>query len=520
MFEQTGGGVGVIDFDLDGWPDLYFTQGGNWPTGQAKPTSDPNVHDHLYRNLGGEQFRQVAAQAGVLNLGFGQGLTVGDFDSDGFPDLFVANIGANQLLRNNGDGTFSDVSQLLGSLPDQWTTSCVMVDLNGDGLLDIYAVNYLTGDNVFELICGGKACSPKVFPGAPDEVYLNQGDGSFLQLANATPQQEAKGLGVLAARFGDDPLPGLFIANDQVPNFFLQVTPDPADSSAIQLTDRALLRGLAYNVDGLAMACMGIAADDLTGNGLLDFLVTNFMDEPNSLYLQDAPGLFIDATRAAGLQQPSFPYVGWGTQFFDADLDGQSDLVVTNGHVDDYRSEGKLYQMPPQFFINRGRARFEQLTADTLGDYFSDNYLGRGLAKLDWNRDGLVDFAVSNINQQATLVSNQTSGAGGYLNVELVGTTSARDCIGAGVAVTSDKGNWKRQLVAGDGYQASNQRLLQFGLGDATEVQTVTVNWPSGSRTIIENLPVNSAVSIVEGATRGFTRDGKPWTAVVANESD
>jgi hypothetical protein len=529
MFEQTGGGVGAFDYDLDGHVDLYFTQGAPWPTGSAAPRVDAEFVDHLYRNFGGRTLGKVGSVAGLQNLGFGQGVAVGDIDGDGFPDLYVANVGRNRLYRNNGDGTFSAADEALADWPTAWSTSCVLVDLNGDGLADIYDVNYLAGEQVYELICGGKACSPKVFPGAPDDVFLNRGDGRFAPLAGATPQQEAKGLGVVAARFGEDPLVGLFIANDQVPNFFLQANRLPASDGdeesppMIELADRALLRGLAYNMDGLAMACMGVAADDLDGNGLLDLLVTNFMDEPNSLYLQDAPGLFVDATRTAGLQGPSFPYVGWGTQFFDADLDGQSDLVVVNGHVDDYRDEGKLYQMPPQFFRNRGRARFEQLTPDQLGDYFTQKYLGRGLARLDWDNDGRMDFAVSHIGQPAALVRNASERVGGFLNLVLVGTSSSRDAIGAIVEIETDRGTATRQLVAGDGYQASNQRLLQFGLGTAQQVRRIEVRWPAGSSTVLQPPAgaetINQELLIVEGGERGWTRAGVAWPASGQNGS-
>ena len=526
MFEQTGGGVAVLDYDLDGWPDLHFTQGGIWETGETQPTPDARYRDHVYRNLAGDRFREIAANAGVENLGFGQGVAAGDFNGDGFPDLYVANAGANRLWRNNGDGTFTDVSDAIETASDRWTTSCAMVDLDGDGLLDLFDVNYLEGEGVFTRLCGGKACSPSVFPGAPDDAYRNRGDGTFHKLNDATPRHDAKGLGLVAARFGDDSRVSLFVANDQVPNFFLRVqsavepsdegTADAAtppsgsvhgpDGGPFRLVDEALLRGLAYNVDGLALACMGVAADDADGNGRLDLLATNFMDEPNSLYLQDAARMFVDATRAAGLQQPSFPYTGWGTQFLDADLDGRSDLVVTNGHIDDLRDEGKPYRMPPQFFRNLGRARFEPLSPEQLGSFFQGKYLGRGLARLDFNRDGRTEFAVSNIGQPAELVVNRTDNAGAYLNVELVGTASARDPIGARVEAVTDRGSWQKQLVAGDGFQASNQRVVQFGLGSAGEIRQVTVQWPSGKRTELEGLPINTQVLIVEGAERAFVR--------------
>lgn len=499
MFEQTGGGIGIIDFDADGWPDLYFTQGAAWKTGEPASTPSLDRHDALYRNVQGERFTEVSGLAGIQDLAFSQGVSVGDYDADGFADIYVANIGQNQLWCNNGDGTFTNRTDMLGSQLTQWSTSCVMADLDGDGLSDLFEANYLQGKGVYEIICEGKGCSPKVFAGSPDQLHLNRGDGHFTLIPDATPKKESKGLGVVAAAFGKDSKLSLFVANDQVPNFFL--SSEPTADGKIVLRDRALMRGLAYNVDGLAMACMGIAADDIDGNGRVDLLVTNFADEPNSLYLQDAPGLFVDATRASGMQGPSFPYVGWGTQFLDADCDGQMDVVVVNGHVDDYRDRGGMYHMPPQFYHNIGRARFEVSKPAEVGDYFGKLFLGRGLARVDWNRDGRMDFVVSNIGMPASLVSNTTVDAGKSLQIKLHGTSSSRDAVGTTVTVVTDKGQWTKQLVAGDGYMASNERMLQFGIADSTEIHSVAVQWPAGGQWEWTRAKATNATTVDPGMT-------------------
>lgn len=507
MFEQTGGGVGVIDYDGDGWPDLYFPQGGEWKTGAVQPLASPAARDSLYRNVDGVAFVDVAAEAGLDNLDFGQGVSVGDFDNDGFPDLYVANIGRNRLYRNNGDGSFSEVIEAGGNQRQDWTSSCVIVDLNGDGLPDLFDVNYVTGPDVYEKICGGRGCSPKVFDGTPDQLWISQGNGAFKHVPDVTPANEANGLGVVATILGDDRLPSLFISNDQVQNFLLQIdASDPTEE--IRVNNNALLRGLAYNGDGLALACMGIAADDADGNGRTDFMVTNFLDEPNTLYLQDVPGLFVDATQSAGVKSSSFRYVGWGTQFLDADLDGEMDLVIANGHIDDYRDEGGEYHMLPQFFRNAGDGRFVLFSPEQAGEYFGRKYLGRGLARLDWNRDGRMDFVVSNIGMPASLVSNRSTDTGHFFNVRLHGTTAARDAIGSKVEVATDQGSWKKQLLAGDGYMASNQRMLQFGVGAATEVSQLRVTWPSGNTAMVENLPVGITVELVEGSSSATLSDG------------
>lgn len=512
MFEQTGGGVAVLDYDSDGRPDIYFPQGGQWKTGSKRPAPSAEFHNGLYRNIDGKSFQEIASQAGIADLGFGQGATVGDFDNDGFPDIYVANIGENRLYRNNGDGTFSDVTASSGVSRQDWTCSAVMVDLNGDGLPDLFDVNYVTGPEVYELICDEIACSPKVFQGTPDQMWLNRGDGSFEHLADVSTAAHAKGLGVMATVLEEDQLPSLFVSNDQVPNFLLR--PEVSDdSTGLQWVDQALLRGLAYNSDGVALACMGIAADDVNGDGRTDFFVTNFNDEPNTLYLQDAPGLFVDATRTGGLQAGSIAPVGWGTQFLDADLDGDVDLVIANGHIADYRDEGGEYHMKPQFFRNAGEGRFELASGESAGEYFDRKYLGRGLARLDWNGDGRMDFVVSNIGAPASLVTNQSQNVGNFLNVRLRGTTSSRDAIGSTVEITTDRRSWKKQLLAGDGVMASNQRMLQFGLGEANSISRLHVKWPSGKMTIVADLPANTTVELVEGDRRAILSDGSQRVA-------
>lgn len=507
MFEQTGGGVAVLDFDGDDAPDLFLPQGGDWPTGSRHPDSPGVKFDRLFRNLGAS-FVDVTQAAGLVDIGFGQGCAAGDFDNDGFADLYVANIGRNQLYRNNGDGTFTDVSPIAGLQEEEWTASCAIVDLNSDGIPDLYSVNYLTADDIFEAICKGKACSPKVFEGVPDRVHISLADGAFEVVPDATPKTDSKGLGIVAVDLQTRNRPSLFIANDQVPNFLLRNLPS-GDRFNIHLENDGFVSGLAFNQDGLAMASMGIAADDANGDGRIDFYVTTFKDEAKILFLQDAGGFFVDATKSSGLLGPGLPFVGWGTQFLDADLDGHPDLVVTNGHVDDYRSEGGEYQMRPQLFRNTGGGRFVELRADTAGPWFDRKYLGRGLARLDWNCDGLMDFVVSNIGDRASLVTNQSRASGHFLNIRLHATTTSRDAIGSIVEVATEVRRLSKQLVAGDGYMASNERLLQFGLGEASVAGSVRVQWPSGRISTASNVPANATVVLIEGRPRGILHRGQ-----------
>jgi hypothetical protein len=497
MIEQTGGGVGVLDFDGDRLPDLYFTQGSEWKTGETSPTESEGMTDRLYRNRGGRDFADVTFLANLGDRRFSQGCAAGDVDNDGFVDLSVGNIGRNRLYRNNGDGTFDDVTADAGLTGADWTSSCTTVDLNADGFPDLFEAGYVSGPDVYERLCQGHGCSPSNFTGVIPRLHISRGDGTFAAVPVPVPQEDAKGLGVLAVNLTSRDRPSLLITNDQVPNFLLKSLPGEGPLN-IGLEEEGFLSGLAINADGVSLAGMGIAADDLDGNGLVDFLITNFQDESNSLYRQDSPGLFVEVARQSNLSAASWSFVGWGTQALDADLDGNPDLVLANGHVDDFSDKGGGYKMRPQFFRNRGDCRFEELKEDGIGPYFSRELLGRGLSRLDWNADGRMDFVVSNIGDRASLVTNQSEGVGRFLNVRLHGTIGARDAIGTVVEVVAEGRTWTKQLMAGDGYMASNERFLQFGLGSASAVSEIRVHWPSGTDTTVKNPPLDATIELVE----------------------
>lgn len=500
MQEQTGGAVTVVDLDQDGWQDLYFVQGAQWPTGSDVPVPGDTLIDRVYRNRFGKMFQDITTLSGISERGFGQSCAAGDFNNDGFDDLYVANIGQNSLLLSNGDGTFTSVP-LPTESPVHWTSSCAIADIDSDGLPDLIEINYVSGGDAFSRICSGRACSPSTFNGTLDQVHFNAGDGRVNSLSAATPVAESKGLGLVVFRNPGANLPSIFVSNDQTPKFLLTLTPDESGKPA--LTDSAFRTGLGYSGDGLLTAAMGIAADDVDHNGLLDFFVTNFKDESNTLYLQISENLYQDMSRTAGLDAAGIPYVGWGTQFFDADLDGDLDLVVTNGHVEDYRDENGEYHMRPQLFRNTGDTQFQEVPAQQAGDYFAQKFLGRGLAKLDWNQDGLMDFAVSNMGSPASLVTNTTKTTGSFINIRLHATTTSRDAFYSRVEVQTEQSIWTQQLCAGSGYHASNERLLQFGLGVDSGIRSVRVFWPSGAETRIENPATNCTLELVENQSVG-----------------
>lgn len=502
MQEFTGGGVGVLDVDHDSWPDMFFPQGCVWP-----PGTDGKSADQLYRNLRGVSFRNSTAAAGVGDTGFSQGVTVADFNSDGFDDFYLGNIGPNRLYLNHGDGTFTETSGLAGMADDDWTSSCAAGDFNGDSLPDLFVVNYLTGKGVFETICENQnvkvTCNPSSFESAPDRLLINLGDGRFEDQSTVAGIRVSggAGLGVIAAHLDSDSRLDIFVANDQQPNFcFLNVS-DPG-SLQCGFREQGVNVGLAFDREGKAQACMGVALGFLNGDEFPDMLVTNFSNESNTLYLSHPSGVFSDASLASGLARPSLPMLGFGTAFLDADLDGQLDLVVANGHIGDHRMFGEQYRMRPQFFSNIGTRsvpEFAELRLTGSDSYFESELLGRGLAVLDWNRDGLPDFCVSHLETSAALLTNGSAEVGNFLSLRLCGVNSARDAVGTRIRVLVGGRTAFFALTGGGSFESSNQRIVLCGLGAAERIEELQIRWPSGEDQIFRDLPANETLVAVEG---------------------
>ena len=508
VYQFTGGGVGILDYDCDGWPDLWLTQAGTQIPPNAQSESDA-----LFRNQQGERFIEVTKSAGTEERGYSQGVAVGDLDGDGFPDVYVANLGRNQLFQNQGDGTFRVLSGPWEKSEPRWSTSVLLTDLNGDGAGDLYDVNYLDLPTSVATQCreSGRilhACLPQQFPAAQDRLWINDGQGRFTDHSRdgGILRPDGKGLGVVCFRGPKDELPRLFIANDSTPNFLFVPQAKTSENMAtvpLRYEEEALVSGLALDAQGRTQACMGVAAGDLNGDGRLDFCVTNFTEEYNTLYLQLADGAFVDETARSGLVEPTLPRLGFGVQCVDPDRDGDLDLLVANGHVDDHRPAGLDYRMPADFFLNLGAGRFQRLPASQVGDYFHRPRLGRGLATVDFDRDGRLDAVISHLDENVAVLRDDTPvSVGNGLSLRLIGVAGDRDGVGAVVVARIGTRSIMRQITAGDGYQTSQERRVHFGLGSSQRVDELTVSWLGGHMDRFENVDANQNLVLIQASVR------------------
>jgi len=433
------------------------------------------VRSRLYRNDGG-RFVDVTAAAGIVDEGWSMGAVAGDYDDDGDADLYVTHFGPNRLYRNEGDGTFSDVTAEAGVGHEAWSASAAWADLDGDGRLDLYVTNYLDWSLENDPACWDRSgpeprrsyCLPDAFRGLPDVLYLNRGAGRFEEVGRAAgiALGSGKGLGVLVLHANADDWPDVYVANDTVPNFLFE------SLGGGRFEERALERGLAYDVDGTALAGMGVDAADADADGDLDLFVTNFEGEPNTLYRRDADGYWTDVSRSAGIALASLGPLGFGALFADLDQDGLPEIVVANGHLDDV--QGPPEQVD-QVFRNLGELRFAPELLDHLPPRVS-----RGLAAADVDSDGDLDLLFTSAGGPARLLLNETPG-GRSLQLLLVGRRGSRDAVGARLLVEIAAGSVAYEVRAGSSYLSQSQRAVHVGLGEAAEVADVRIRWPGSS---------------------------------------
>ena len=500
LIRSTGIGGGAIDYDLDGRGDaLVMGAGGT----MLQSDSFPN---ELMRNVG-DRFVRVTRQAGVGDTGFGQGLGVGDFNEDGFPDLFYGNLGENRLLRNNGDGSFTDCSHLLDDKGAQeWTTCGAFADVNGDRISDLITTNYCETVANLDQPCPNAEgvpgpCHPLKFPAKSDRFFAGSADGRLLDVTSAwTPQvSPGRGLGILAGSLAGDEL-GVLIVNDMSANEFYTHSDDGSE----RMTESAAVRGVAVDARTLTQASMGIASGDFDGDGDLEIYVTGFGREYNILYEQVTPGFWKDETGKLGLIEPTLPVVGFGTEAIDLDDDGVDELVVTNGHIGEFDGDSLPYEQPFQVFRRGADGKFVLLEDDAWGAYFSTPHVGRALWTIDANGDGRSDVMITHTHEQLRLLVNRGRDENNRIALKLIGTHNSRDAVGA--VVRFDAGGRQRTLwsLSGHGYMCSNEPILRAGLGQASRVENVTVTWQDGSIDRYGTLDANAEYVIVQGESSAF----------------
>ncbi|MEZ5330998.1 MAG: CRTAC1 family protein [Thermoanaerobaculia bacterium] len=480
--ETTASGIGWIDHDGDGDPDLYLLNGA--PPPGSTEIAAPN---RLYENRDGV-FVDVTEQAGVGDRGFGMGLCVGDIDADGRADFLVANFGPDRLYHNLGDGRFEDVGPLAGVADPRWSAGCAFGDLDGDGDLDLYVTRYVdfrydSGPECTDPSSGRAVyCRPLDFVGVTDSLFVNQGDGTFREEGAArgiVGGLTERGLGVVLSDLDRDGDLDIYVANDGSANRLYR-----NDGRGI-FSEVGLLAGAALNAFGATEAGMGIAVGDVDGDGVSDLLLTHFSMETNTLYRGLGDMLFEDATIAAGLASPSYLQVGWGVELFDADNDGDLDLALANGHMQEgieSLEPGLAYEQPNQYFENRGDGTFVDASGGA-GSAWSRPAVSRGLAAADFDDDGLVDLAIANTNGAPDLLHNTTADGNHWLGLRLVGGPSNPLAIGARVDLSAGDLRMAREVRSGGGFESQPELRLHFGLGARTGPVEVTVHWPDGAET-------------------------------------
>jgi hypothetical protein len=525
IVETNGSGVCLIDYDNDGWLDIYLVNGATFDSLDGKETPP---HAALFHNNHDGTFTDVSAKAGVQNDRWGYGCSVADYDNDGWPDIYIGNYGKNRLYHNNNDGTFTDVAEKAGVALGNWSPGSAWGDYDGDGLLDLYVTGYVHFDRDNLPISGTKAvgfasclyrganvnCGPRGLKGEPDHLFHNNGDGTFTDVTVKAGVEDKNNYYGFAAIFLDingDGKPDLVVGNDSEPNYLYINKGDGT------FDDQSYISGFALNKDGREIASMGIAAGDYENNGLIDFFVTDFGDDYKVLYHNDGDASFTDVSYKAGVAQTTIPFVGWGDGFLDYDNDGWLDLFMVNGHVYpevDQRDWGTTFAERPLLFHNvpdlKGR-KFEYVPP-VKGSGLAVVIPARGAAFGDLFNDGKIDVIINPIDGPPTLLRNVNKDHHHWVEIGLVGgSKSPRDATCATVYLKANGMRMRQDVLASGSYISSNDRRLHFGLGDATDAGMAEIHWPSGAREMVK-LPAEDRIyTITEG--QGITAAlcaGKP----------
>lgn len=498
IVESMSGGVALLDYDNDGYEDIYFVNSLTVDLVKSKG----KTKSALYRNNVDGTFTDVTDKAGVGDVGWGMGVAVGDYNNDGFDDLYVTCVGANRLFKNNGNGTFTDVTRTAGVGDPRWSAAASFVDYDNDGKLDLFVANYINFDfnNLPEFgkgrLCQYKGipvqCGPRGLPGVGDSLYHNNGDGTFTDVskkAGVSDPDGYYGMGVICSDFDDDGWVDIFVANDSTPNFLYHNNGDGT------FKEIGFQSGTAVNENGSEQGSMGVTLGDYNHDGKLDLFVTNFDDDYNTLYRCDGPNSFTDVSYAAKLAAVSLPYVGWGTKFFDYDNDGWVDLFVANGHV---YPQLQTFHQRNLIHKNNRDGTFSEI-AEQLGAPFKEKRAGRGVAFGDLDNDGDVDIVVNNLDGAPQILRNDGGNTNNSVLIKLVGVKSNRDGIGARVKVVAGDLVQLDEVRSGESYISQNDLRLHFGLEKRTKINLIEIRWPGGVTDKVSNANVNKIVTIKEG---------------------
>lgn len=514
ILETDGSGVGLIDYDNDGWLDIYLVNGSTYDALSGKRTPP---HAALFHNNHDGTFTDIAEKAGVTNDRWGFGVAVGDYDNDGWSDIFVANFGRNRLYRNNHDGTFSDAAESAGVTLGNWSKGATWGDYDGDGRLDLYVSGYVHYDlssqpssedgSASTANCQMRGvpvmCGPRGLPGEPDHLFHNDGDGKFTDVtvkAGVADRDAFYGFTSIFVDVNNDGKLDLLVANDSERNFLYINKGDGT------FDDQSLISGFAYNFDGREIASMGLAVGDYLNNGLVDVLDTDFSDDYKALYRNDGGGNFTDVAREVGIVRVAVPFVGWGDGLIDYDNDGWKDIMMINGHVYpqvDEHDWGTTYAERPLLFHNNHRGKFDYVPP-VIGSGLAVVVPGRGAAFGDLFNNGRIDVVINPVDSSPVLLKNVAPDTHHWVELKLVGgPKSPRDAVGATVYLAANGIRQREDVMSGGSYISSNDQRPHFGLGDAVDAGTAEIHWPSGRIERVKLPAVDHIFTITEG--KGIT---------------
>jgi hypothetical protein len=517
ILEAPSGGVAIFDYDGDGLPDVYLINGSTIAAMQGKEKAPRAA---LYHNLGNWKFEDVTDKAGVANERWGFGVAVGDYDNDGRADFYVGNFGVSRLYHNNGDGTFTDVAEKLGVARKGWSTGASWGDFDGDGRLDLFVPGYVqidltnlppsptdagkpggVGQNFCQFRGVAVMCGPRGLPGDSDTLFHQKADGSFEDVsvkAGVNDPQKYYGFSSTFVHVDDDKLLDLIVVNDSTPKQLY------INKGGGTFEEVGYPSGIALNENGREQAGMGLAVGDYDNDGRVDFHITNFSDDSNVLYHNDGDANFTDVTFQAGLGEVTIPFLGWGTSFLDFDNDGWLDVFVVNGHVYpvvDSNQWGTSYAQQALLFRNLKNGKFERVGAPP-GSALANAWPSRGLAIGDLDGDGRSDLVINNLDSRPTVLRNIATPVGHWLDLRLVGDVikkSPRDAIGSIAYLTTGKVRQRRDVFSGGIYCSQNDMTLHFGLGAATKVDKLEIQWPDGAIEVFDVPAIDKTVTIMQG---------------------